>query len=221
MKRIIFFDWDGTLASTKLSEQANVKRTKLFCEGVGEKEIIKLQHNNNNDHYGFVQSLIKKETGLDNKNDIKTMQAIFFSFFYLKEVKNLRENSLLFDIEKFKKFKEINNLKFVIATSLWQATIEGVLNILGIKYLFDGVYGCPSDLSTSKQDNLKFAIENEKGIPKIMIGDRGEDIDAGKICGLKTIFCNYGHGDVSNADINIDHGEKLFYAMGELLDGGK
>jgi FMN phosphatase YigB (HAD superfamily) len=40
MKKVIFFDWDGTIASTKASEFANIQRTKLFEKNVNDKELI-------------------------------------------------------------------------------------------------------------------------------------------------------------------------------------
>ncbi len=216
--KIIFFDWDGTLQSKEVSEQANVSRTKFYSKDLSEKEIIKLQHNQNNDHYAVVQDFIRERLSLVNISEIKIFQAVFFSYFYLNYVKENKDKVLLFDIIKLRELKKRYNLKFVIITSLYEATINASLRIHGIEDLFDGVYGCPVDLSSTKVDNLKEAISKVEGEPICMIGDRGEDIEAGKEFGLKTIYCNYGHGiDSCGADIVIEDSNKLIEAINGLV----
>ncbi len=214
MEKIIFFDWDGTLCSTRVSEQANVKRTQFFNSQLTEKELIKLQHNNNNNHYKLIQEIISSKLGVEIPEVTKTIQAILFGNFYIQE---FRKEDLLFNVEEFKKFKEKNNLKFVIATSLWEGAIKASLKKANIENLFDGVYACPPDLSTNKLQNLERAIKNTPGTPLVMIGDRGEDINAGKEFNLSTIFCNYGHGQIENATYCIESPKELLGVTKKLI----
>lgn len=216
-KKIIFFDWDGTLCSKLISQNANLKRTKFFESNLNDDEIINAMHNNNNNHYEHVQETIVKKTGVNDQTTTKVLQVSFFTYFYFEILNDIGEKSLLFDVENFKKFKEENNLKFVIVTSLYEKNITGSLEILGLRNFFDGVFGSTIDLSRTKLDNLNLAIKKIKGIPLAMVGDRGEDIESGKINNLKTIFCDYGHGDVSNSDIKIEEPEELQNAIKSLL----
>ena len=198
-KRTIFFDWDGTLQSKKVSEYANIKRTQIFAEDLSEDEIIEKQRNSHNDHYAFIQEKMRKK-------------------YYIKYVQENKEKILLFNKEKFREFKEKNNLRFVIVTSLYEVTIKTVLKINELDDLFE-VYGCSVDLRESKQENLQRALENNQDSnPLMMIGDRGEDIEAGKYHNLKTIYCNYGHGnDDYGADKTIDNPEELISTIQLLL----
>jgi phosphoglycolate phosphatase-like HAD superfamily hydrolase len=112
-------------------------------------------------------------------------------------------------------------LKFVIVTSLYEATIKAVLRILKLEDLFD-VFGCDVTLKEKKTENLKRALNkyNEKKDykPLLMIGDRGEDIEAGKEFSLNTIYCDYGHGDSDfSADFIIKSPEELIKTIEDFF----
>ncbi len=216
MTKILFFDWDGTLCSKRVSEEANVLRTQMFESSIERSKIIELQHNNNNNHYALVQSYIASYLGIDNSSSsyIKSIQATVFCMHY---VHSISQKDLLFNVEELKQFREKHDLSIVIVTSLWEGAIDLSLKKLGIEDLFDGIYGCPHDLSTNKLDNLKRAILEVTGEPLLMSGDRGEDIDAGIACNLKTLFCNYGHGSVEHADYTIEEPKKLFSVVEKII----
>ena len=90
-----------------------------------------------------------------------------------------------------------------------------------VEDLFDEVQACPVDLSTTKEDNLKKAINQVEGKPFLMIGDRGEDVNAGKKFDLKTIYCNYGHGiDDCSSDYVIEDSKDLVDKIEEVVKNG-
>ncbi|MEC8221067.1 MAG: HAD hydrolase-like protein [Nanoarchaeota archaeon] len=217
MTKILFFDWDGTLCSKRVSEEANILRTQMFESSLNKKELIKLQHNNNNNHYGLVQSYIASYLGVDDLSSsyVKSIQANTFCTHYIHSI---TKEDLLFDVDELKQFKLKHNVKFVIVTSLWEGGIKLSLDKLGIKDIFDGVYGCSHDLSTTKQDNLEKAISEIEGEPLLMSGDRGEDVDAGIACNLKTLFCNYGHGSVEHANFSIEEPKDLFPMLEKIIN---
>jgi len=220
MRRVIYFDWDGTLCSKQVSEEANIRRTKFFLENVDEDKLIEMQHNNDNNHYGFIKEVISNDVGIKPEHKFATMlQTSFFGYNYLKVLQeNEQDKFLLFDREEVLNFKKEFDLKFVIVTSLTQNIVENVVDILGLNLIFDGVYGTDDYLIKTKSENLKQAIsDNEEDESLIMIGDRGEDIEAGKVNNLKTIFCNYGHGQTNEANLSIENSSELLDSIRELI----
>ncbi len=217
MTKILFFDWDGTLCSKRVSEEANFLRTQMFESSLDKKELIRLQHNNNNNHYALVQSYIASYLGVNEPSSsyVKSIQANVFCTHYIHSI---AKKDLLFDVDELKQFKQKYDVKLVIVTSLWEGGIKLSLNKLGIKDVFDGIYGSPHDLSTTKQENLEKAISEVEGEPFLMSGDRGEDIDAGVACNLKTLFCNYGHGSVENTDFSIEEAEELLPMLEKIIN---
>jgi phosphoglycolate phosphatase-like HAD superfamily hydrolase len=220
MVKTIFFDWDGTLYSKEASQKANIERLRMICgDSFDEQEMIDAQHNNNNDHYAVVRQMISDALGITNPQHLKEIQGSAFAIAYLKIINDKPQRYTLVDFEKLRELKKKYNLKFVIVTSLYNGTIGGVLNKLGAGDLFDGVYGCNVDLGTNKFQNLQKALEDYKDKnPLLMAGDRGEDIDAGARCGLKTVFCSYGHGQVDNADYTIDDPEDFIGVLTEIVE---
>lgn len=217
-KKTIFFDWDGTLYSKEVSQRANTSRFDFFKVQVDKDELIEQQHNNYNDHYALVQSLIGSALNLKDYDNIRMYQAVIFGGYYNLIVKENPESYLLVDLNKLKELKEKHNLEFVIVTSLWKGTIEGALNALNKDKIFDRVYALDVDLKGTKKDNIAQAIKDKpENTPIAMIGDRGDDLEAGKYNNLKTIFCNYGHGNVEETTITINKPEELIDAIERLV----
>jgi phosphoglycolate phosphatase-like HAD superfamily hydrolase len=219
-KQVIFFDWDGTLQSCKASEYANVKRTQMFANDISEEKIKKLQRNSHNNHYVFVQNLMRQRLSIKNTDELKIFQAVIFGAYYIMYVQDHKENCLLVDMDRLRSLKEKYNLTFVIVTSLYEVTIKTVLEILGLDDLFE-VYACSINLKESKYDSLKQAFKNyskENFQPLMMIGDRGEDVEAGTKLQLKTVYCDYGHGDSDfGADYIIQNPENFIDELEKIL----
>ncbi len=102
-QNVIYFDWDGTLCSSKISQEANTLRNQFFNSDLSKKELENMMYNNHNNHYAFVQELIRKDTGISNPKTIRTLQAMFFCYFYLKSLDNIDEN-ILFNLDEFLEF---------------------------------------------------------------------------------------------------------------------
>ena len=86
MVKTIFFDFDGTLISKKVSLLANKKRTQFFSKNFDKKNLEKIQRKSYN-HYSIVQNIIKKNLNLDSDmEELALIQAAFFCYFYIKTI---------------------------------------------------------------------------------------------------------------------------------------
>lgn len=220
MDKVVFFDWDGTLCSKEVSQEANVKRTQFFNPKMSRDEIVQGQHNNNNEHYLSVREQIKNNVGDIGEDYVRTFQATIFGYYYVKTIHESDQDYFLFNRDMLEELKKRFNVEYVIVTSLYEGSINGALKNMDLDSMFDGVYACPTDLSTDKMDNLARAVKDYTEIgykPVAMLGDRGEDIDAGNYHGLDTIFCNYGHGDVENANYIAHNTEDTLKYLKEIL----
>ena len=218
-ERIIFFDWDGTIVSTKISERANFERSKVLLGEDRAEESLNLQRGNGENHYEMIQRILNEITGIDDLDDIKRMQVYFFSFFYLKYFRDNPSEYLIADLEKLKELKEKYNLKFIVITRLYKGIIEGCLKKIDLKKdIFDDYWGIESNLRGEKIDFISDAMKKYSDCePVMMIGDKEDDIMPGKHHNLKTIFCHYGHGKASGADVEISEPEELVGAIESLL----
>ncbi len=83
----------------------------------------------------------------------------------------------------------------VVASIKPQVSCEMVMDHLGIRSIFRGVYGSDSDGKTKdKAEIIKTAMKKEGIKECIIVGDRGADIEAAKKCGCKSIGVAYGYG---------------------------
>lgn len=219
MKKLIFFDWDGTIVSTKIAEKANLKRTELIQEDFDKENLLNLQRNNGDNHYKLIQDMIKIETGIENSDEIKRMQVYLFSFFYLKYFRANPEKYLLFDLKKLKQLKKEYNLKLIIITGLFKEIIWGNLNKIDPdKEIFDDAWGIENNITGEKFDMISEAMKKYSDYePFLMIGDKQGDIEPGIKHNLKTILCNYGHGSSSDATLTIEEPSELIPAIERLL----
>ena len=101
--------------------------------------------------------------------------------------------------------------KLIIATNLRGDTIKYVLEKIGCN-LFDELYGNSYDLKFTKTELVKLACEKNDCI--FMIGDREDDINAGKANGLKTIMVKWGYA----INHNKNGADYLVHKPNELLD---
>ena len=212
MVKTIFFDFDGTLISKRVSILANKKRTQFFSKNFDKKNLEKIQRKSDN-HYSIVQNIIRKSLNLDfDMEELVSIQGTFFSYFYIKTIERNLEKYLVVDFKKLKKLKKKYNLKFVIATSLIKPTIYGALNVLKQKDLFDDVFYCDIFLKKTKKDIVNIAFEKYKKYnPILMCGDKIDDIKAGNNIRVKTIQTFFDKKDdkIKEADFIVKTSNEL------------
>ena len=220
MVKTIFFDFDGTLISKKVSILANKKRTEFFSKDFDKKKLEKIQRKSDN-HYFIVQNIIRKSLNLDfDMEELVSIQGTFFCYFYIKTIERNLEKYLVVDFKKLKKLKKKYNLKFVIATSLIKPTIYGALNVLKQKDLFDDVFYCDIFLKKTKKEIVKSAFEKyKKHNPILMCGDKLDDIKAGGSIGVKTIQTFFDKKDekIKEADFIVKSSNELIEKIENIV----
>ena len=200
---IILFDWDGTIARPEIAQEASARRFRTLGKNV-DKDWLK-EAQKNNDHYKVNKELISKYTGLTDDKELKTIMTDLFKYHYLAVVNEHKDKSLydgMFDVIKTLHSK---GHKIFIASTIRSDIIKISLEKLGMDKFFLKVYANTPDLKYSKKDIVEMARKN-LGKADYMIGDKEEDILAGKAVKAKTIYVTWGATD-------RDHKDKADYTV--------
>jgi phosphoglycolate phosphatase len=205
----IIFDWDGTIAKPDVASEASTRRFKTLGQTI-DPEWLK-QALKNNDHYKLNKQLISKYTGVADDKELTTIMTDIFKLHYLA-VMNEMKNKALYDgmLDVIKKLHAKSH-KLAIASTLRSDLIKHSLKLLNVEMYFEKVYANTPDLKYSKKDVVEMAKKNLGGAD-YMIGDKEEDILAGKSVKAKTIYVTWGvtGADFKNiADFSVDKPEDI------------
>jgi phosphoglycolate phosphatase len=198
MRKTIVFDFDGTIVKKDVANEAAHRRAIMLGIETSKDEINEKQKTHA--HYKDAKEAIKDQTDITDEKKLTILMTNFFQTTYLEVVKEEKENCLYSEMREVIETLS-KDYDLAIASTLRQDIIEPTLEILSLKKYFQGVYANTPDLYFSKEDLVKEATINHKSCI-YMIGDREEDIEAGKKQGLKTIHVNWGHaktnGNIKN-----------------------
>lgn len=191
--KVIFLDWDGTIAKKDVANKAAIIRGKMLGVNFTKKHIQEAQKTHA--HYDINKKLISKYTGVTDKKLLTEIMTNLFQYYYLGVVNEEKQDIFYKDmIIVLKEMKKKYGLKLVIVTTLRQDIVEPALQIVEQERLFDAVFGEPADLCFTKLDLCKKAAK-KYGKPLLMIGDRKDDIESGRAVGAKTVYCTWGSED--------------------------
>jgi len=193
----ILFDWDGTIARPEIAAEAAARRFRTLGKNIDKEWLHEAQKNN--DHYKLNKELISKYTGVTDDKELKTIMTDIFKFHYLAVVKEHAGKTLydgMFDVVK--KLHDKGH-KICIASTIRSDIIKISLEKLGMDKFFLKVYANTPDLKYSKKDIVEMANKN-LGRTDYMIGDKEEDILAGKAVKAKTIYVTWGATDSDHKD---------------------
>ncbi|MBI4146655.1 HAD family hydrolase [Candidatus Woesearchaeota archaeon] len=186
----IVFDWDGTLVHKEIAEEASERRGKTLGISFAAGQLGQLLKTNG--HYQHNKEAIEQYTGIKDEKLKTSIMTSIFQYHYLGVCNEKKLNvfypGILQTLTELKK----QGARLTIATGLRQDIIEPALQLLGID-LFDKVYGNTPDLAFSKEQLVKKAL-TECGEIHLMVGDRKEDLEAGKAVKAKTAHAIWGHG---------------------------
>lgn len=131
---------------------------------------------------------------------------------YIKEysARGKYKNYAYNGIEKLVKDIQSTNSKAVVTTSKYEPFAYECLEIIGLKGVFDGVYGASKDGSRKeKADIINYALKDINGSVKnaVLIGDSAFDTKGAVKTGCDFIGVTYGFGKKSQM---IDAGGQKF-----------
>jgi phosphoglycolate phosphatase-like HAD superfamily hydrolase len=184
----IIFDWDGTIARPDVAKEASTRRFKTLGENIDQKWLS--QALKNNDHYAVNKKLITQYTGITDDDELTTIMTDIFRFHYTAVIKEWGDKALYNGMQQVIE-RLAKKHRLVMASTLRQDLLEYSLINLGMDKYFEKVYANTPDLKYSKEQLVKMA-KKHLGKADFMIGDKEEDILAGKSVKAKTIYVTWG-----------------------------
>jgi HAD superfamily hydrolase (TIGR01549 family) len=211
---ILFFDWDGTICKGEVAEEGCKKLNQMLGNPVSEY-MMKYGHKDNS-HFKEIKNALQNYTGVNNEHKLTQMMTNIFEINYLNVISKKGIDSLYYGMEEVLVSLQNNNHKIAFVSTSTEGIVNNSINILGLSpEIF--VYANNSHLSYSKK-YLFLKAKKELGEPTIMVGDRQEDILSAKGFNTKTIFCEYGHGNLGDVifDYKIKNSDDLIKILKEL-----
>ena len=196
--KTIFFDWDGTLVKKEVAEEASIRRGKTLGIKFSRKYMQEAQKT----HAHYIDNLdaIEKYTGIKDKRIKTEIMTNLFQLHYLAVVNEQKENIFYKDILKVLKEIKKDNVTYVIISTIREDIIKPALELVKLNHLFEGVFGNTPDLKYSKKDLVDKAV-SKFGKPYLVVGDREDDLIAGKDVGAETAYAQWGHGFDKNKEL--------------------
>ena len=111
--------------------------------------------------------------------------------------------------EKEKELRK-KGYKIAIVSGIRTDIIQGMLEIVERKSMFDYILGQPPGLGVSNEELLRQL--QEKGEVSFVIGDKINDINAGKAIKSTTVFVTWGHStgeEEKKADFMVKHTNEI------------
>ena len=213
---LILFDWDGTIARKEIAEEAALLRLKML--GVHKSKQWMQEAQKTHAHYDTTKKAISELTGLTADRDLTVMMTNLFQICYLATV-NKHKHEVFYEKLHLtlENLKVQYGLKYGIVSTLREDIVKPSVELLGVAHLFEYVVGNTPELLYSKTDLVR-KLKKEK--PTLIVGDRKDDLMAGKEIGIKTAYAVWGHGmaeDTELADYVLRTPEELKEVVEKLL----
>ena len=206
----IIFDWDGTIARPDVAREASIRRFKTLGQAVDIKWLKNAQRHDT--HYRLNKELISKYTGITDDRELTIIMTDLFRFHYIAVVKELKDEALYEGMRKVIQ-RLASKHRLVIASTLRSEILKYSLINLGMDKYFEKIYANTPNLKYSKEDLVKMAKKHfGKFGADYMVGDKEEDILAGKSVKAKTIYVTWGVTDSDYkkiADFSVTKPEQL------------
>ena len=224
-EKIVLVDFAGTLVKAEMIEEANIFRADVLQKSLPTKE----QHADPESFYKVNREFVERLIGLKSdakvryrENDLDFMELsgedvqnqistnLFQIGMYMvakKYGKDIVPEGL---IEQLQRVKDLG-YKLAIVSGVRTDIISGMLQIAGIPFEFDYIYGQPPKLGVENQESDVEELKS-KGLIEYSLGDKLSDLERGKIDGCKSIFVKWGHpsgGEEEIADYTINHPKEL------------
>lgn len=210
----IALDWDGTIAKKEVAEEASIRRCKTLDVTMTPEKMRELQKDHS--HYDINREAIQKYTGVTDKRAQTTIMTNLFQLHYLGVVNEWKNKIFYPGIKQtLEKLKQQGHTLSIITTLRTDIT-EQALEILEMRNIFGKIYGNTPDLIYTKEQLAEQALTDCKEVHYI-IGDREEDMQAGRKVKAKTIFASWGHGELKDKKL----ADKILKTPEELIEFAK
>ncbi|VVB81195.1 Phosphoglycolate phosphatase [uncultured archaeon] len=191
----IAFDWDGTIAKKEVAEEASIRRCKTLDIKMTSEKMQELQKTHA--HYDINRQRILEYTGIKDERTQTIIMTNLFQLHYVGVVNEWKDKIFYPGMkEAITKLKKQGHTLSII-TTLRTDIIEPALEALGMRNIFGKVYGNTPDLIYSKEELAKQALTDCKEV-HLVVGDREEDLMAGRAVKAKTAFAQWGHGELKD-----------------------
>lgn len=210
----ISFDWDGTIAKKEVAEEASIRRCKTLDITMSQEKMRELQKNHA--HYDINKEAIQKYTGITDKRTQTIIMTNLFQLHYLGVVNEWKDKIFYEGMKNALAELKKKGHTLSIITTLRTDIIEPALEILGMRNIFGKIYGNTPDLIYTKEQLAEQALTDCKEVHYI-IGDREEDMQAGRKVKAKTIFASWGHGELKDKQL----ADKVLKTPEDLLEFAK
>lgn len=222
--KIVIVDFAGTLIKAEIIEEANKFRAELLQRGLPSKD----EHAIPEELYKINREFVENLTGITKdmiisyrKNDFEEMNLngkdcqnqistnLFQIGMYMAAKKyglNIIPEGL---IEQLQRIRDAG-YKLAIVSGVRTDIISGMLQIAGMPFEFDYIYGQPPILGTDESADIKEL--NLCGEIVYLLGDKISDLERVKGTGAKSIFVKWGHpagSEEEYADYSIEKPEEL------------
>ncbi|WP_303850469.1 HAD family hydrolase [Seleniivibrio woodruffii] len=164
-----------------------------------------------------IRKLVIRAAGEENFKD--EMEVFFRTLYAEKMTVNTR---VIDGYDEIFEYLDRNNIKTVILSNKIESLTGGLVQHYGIDRYFDKWYGGDSFGAKKPSPVPVENIVKDYGAEKsstIMIGDNHTDIEAGYYAGVKTCFCTFGYGTVS--DVKPDFTVNAPLEIIDILEGMK
>lgn len=217
-KRIIFWDWTGTLA-----DEAQLDRA--VCLSL-EKEIARRRHLSREKAASLFQNYLRRLEGTWEWHDYLRHARHFGLDWRPSQIENLSLLRLLPGAQEILKLAQDQGWLNILATNAVKAVIELRLRWVGLLDIFDDII--TSDMVQalkSSGQHFLYGLRkwSARAAVSFSVGDNPvQDIQSAKTLGLKTIFCSFGRNltHYHSPHISPDHHQSVAadYQVSSLLE---
>ncbi len=191
----IAFDWDGTIAKKEVAEEASIRRCKTLDIKMTSEKMRELQKTHA--HYDINRKRIQEYTGIKEARTQTIIMTNMFQLHYVGVVNEWKDKIFYPGMKEAITMLKKTGHTLSIVTTLRTDIIEPALEILGMRNFFGKVYGNTPDLIYSKEELVKQALTDCKEV-HLVIGDREDDLIAGRTVKAQTAFAQWGHGELKD-----------------------
>lgn len=224
-KRIVAFDFAGTLIRAAIIEEANKFRAKILKRTLPKA----VEHAHPETLYQTNRAFVELLTGItpsmrisyttNTKEDIalsgteiqNQIATTLFQLGMFMAAKKYRQEILPDGmLEQLQRMKALG-YQLAIVSGVRTDIISGMLQIAELPFEFEYILGQPPILGVSTEELLR-QLQAEHGRVHFFVGDKKSDLEAAKKIKAQAVFVTWGHasgGEEKVADYTIDEPKEL------------